>query len=110
QVGDRAFTAGVEYRIPLARVERGIRVLPIYFARVTGDVFGDVGAAWCPGPGPNPLASIASSPDPIASVGAEVIAEFRVGYNTSVPLRLGVAQPLERGRRPRFHLRVDRSF
>lgn len=98
QEGTRAFTANAEYRFPLAWVERGAGVLPVFLRRAWGDVFADAGAAWCDGRGCGRafLRDQPTRPQPLYSVGAELGTEFVVGYGLPLPLRLGLALPLRR--------------
>src|SRR5690606_12112932 len=45
RAGSRAWTASVEYRAPLALIDRPLR--PFFFDRLSGAVFADAGHAWC---------------------------------------------------------------
>ena len=110
QFGNRAVTATAEYRFPLLRVERGLGLIPVYLDRITGDLFADAGTAWCGGACPPRLSAAPRDPRPLTSLGAEAVIESRLGFHTSVPLRLGVALPLQQEGAPEFYLRVGRSF
>jgi outer membrane protein assembly factor BamA len=109
QSGNRALTGSAEYRFPVARVERGVGLLPLYLDRLTGDLFADAGTAWCAGVCPR-IGAASPDPHPLVSFGAELLAEFRLGYHTPVPLRLGVAMPLREGGGPEVYLRLGRAF
>jgi hypothetical protein len=111
QFGTRALTASAEYRFPLWLVQRGIRVLPIFLDRLSGDLFADAGTACFTGGCPR-----FDPGDPgggvLTSVGAELTTTLQVGFGAALPLRVGVAQPLDpdRPRRPQLYLRVGASF
>jgi hypothetical protein len=93
QLGDRVLSGSAEVRLPLRRVERGWRAAPAFLDRTWGALFADAGAAWCASdcllPGWVP-----ESPDPIASVGAELAASFSLGFHARYQLRGGLAVPL----------------
>ena len=110
QFGNRAVSVSGEYRFPLLRVERGLGLLPLYLDRVSGDLFADAGGAWCPGECPTRFAAASAEPDFVSSIGAEVVAELRFGFQTQLPLRFGAALPLQLDRDPELYLRVGRSF
>ena len=106
--GRHAWSASVEYRVPLALVNRGLGAWPIHFDRVFASVFGDAGNAWGPDLSPsgfeNPLRSA------LASVGAEVTAEVLTFYKVSMRFRGGVAVPLVEGDGARLYLRLGVPF
>ncbi|HVH13373.1 MAG TPA: hypothetical protein VM759_09990, partial [Longimicrobium sp.] len=117
QLGDRAVAGSLEYRFPLALVERGYRLVPAFLDRVWGTAFADGGAAWCLDDCPTVLA-----PDrqarPIFSVGAELGARLTMFYHGGVDVMGGVAVPLTELRspagnerpNPEVYLRLGRSF
>lgn len=106
QVGSRAVALSVEHRFPLLRVERGIGLLPLYLDRFTGHLFADAGTAWCPGDCTLAVGGERATPAWLASVGAEVGVESKVGFLAALPLRLGAAWPLRRGSGGEVYLRV----
>ena len=117
QYGDRAVAGSLEYRFPIALVERGHRLLPVFLDRVWGTAFADGGAAWCLDDCPRVLA-----PDrdarPVFSVGAELGVDLTLFYHGGQVLMGGVAVPLsevpvqDRMERPtpEFYVRFGRSF
>lgn len=117
QLGDRAVAGSLEYRFPLALVERGYRLVPAFLDRMWGTAFADGGAAWCLDDCPTVLA-----PDrqarPIFSVGAELGARLTMFYHGGVEVMGGVAVPLSELRTPagderpgpEVYLRLGRSF
>jgi Tol biopolymer transport system component len=112
QQGSRAFSASAEYRFPIRLVERGVGIVPVFVDRLWGDVFADVGGAWCPGQCEVGLRDPIASPRPLASLGAEVVLDLDVGYFADLPLRFGVALPLRPTgpTRQQLYLRLGRSF
>lgn len=112
QVGDRVLSGSAEYRFPIRLIERGFGLFPLAVDRLWGDIFADIGAAWCPEPCAGSFNPPPTSPDPLLSVGAEAILNLRVGYHADFPLRVGVALPLREPRayRPSAYLRVGSSF
>ena len=117
QLGDRAVGASVEYRHPIALVERGWRLLPVFLDRVWASAFADGGAAWCLDDCPFVLTPSRDA-RPLVSVGAELGGDVTFFYYADVSLAGGVAIPLSevetagtRERpRPGVYLRVGRSF
>ena len=119
QRGDRVITASAEYRFPLLLVERGVRVLPIFLERISGDLFVDAGTAWCTASCDRFLGDAPLAPAPLLSTGAEVIVDLQAGFLAHVPLRLGIAVPLRavdalqtqvRALDTKFYVGVGRSF
>lgn len=116
QEGNRALSAAAEYRFPIALVERGFRLVPLYLGRVWGDVFVDAGSAWCGGGTEDCALRIGGASDrprPLYSAGAEIVAHLKVGFLADLPLRVGTAVPLTDtggSREPVLYLRLGRSF
>jgi outer membrane protein assembly factor BamA len=119
QFGDRAFSATAEYRFPLALVERGAGLAPLFLERLWGDVFADAGGAWCPGACRRGFRGAPSTFDPLYSMGTELGVDLTIGYFAGLTLRGGVALPLSEvplagggsGRPdPTTYLRIGRSF
>ena len=106
--GRYAWAASVEYRIPLALVNRGVGAWPVHFDRVSASVFGEAGNAWGPDLSPsgfeNPIHSA------LASVGAEVTAQVLTFYKSTLRFRTGVAFPLVEGDGARAYLRLGVPF
>ncbi len=109
QRGNRVASFSAEYRFPIALIERGVGVLPLALDRLTGDIFFDVGAAWCDGICTTPASRTPATPDPLASAGAEMILTLRSGFFSDLPLRFGVAAPLTGGSAS-FYVRSVESF
>lgn len=112
QGGNRAVAGSLEYRFPIALVERGYRLLPVAVDRLWGDIFVDAGAAWCPEGCEAVAAHVPASPTPLVSAGAEVLGRLRLGYSWDLTLRAGVAVPLREtaSRTPVVYLGTGTSF
>jgi len=106
-VGTRVVSGSLEYRFPLARVERGWRTAPLFLRAVHGAVFADAGHAWGAG---LPFAW----PDFKTSVGAELSLDTVVGFGLPLTFTGGIAWARDgaTGRHldPRPYVRIGRSF
>jgi outer membrane protein assembly factor BamA len=100
QFGDRAVAGTAEYRFPLALVERGLGILPLYLDRLWGTAFADGGAAWCVEFCDPVFVGLQSEPHPLYSVGVELGADVTFGYFVRMRLRGGLAVPLSDIDRP----------
>ena len=119
QYGDRAFVGSAEYRFPVALPERGFRLVPLFLDRIWGDVWTDVGGAFCQSACPQrPNPAVPTNLTPLVSVGAELGLSFGVGYHGGLPLRVGFAVPLSMvpatggdiRPKPGFYVAAGRSF
>ncbi len=91
--GDRAVAGTLEWRFPLALIERGRSVLPLYLDRLWGTAFVDAGRTWCSAEClTRSVRSDASTT--IASVGAELGLNVSISYLRPFPVRAGVGFPL----------------
>ncbi len=106
--GRVAWSASLEYRFPLALVNRGLGAWPLHLDRVMGTLFADAGNAWGPELGvqgyQNPRRAA------LASVGGEVAAEVLVLWAAPLLLRGGVGVPLRDGHDPAVYVRLGVSF
>ncbi|HEX6040516.1 hypothetical protein [Longimicrobium sp.] len=117
QFGDRAVAGSVEYRFPIALVERGYRLVPLFLDRVWGTAFADGGAAWCLDDCPTVL-SPQREGRPVFSVGAELGGDLTIFYFGGVQVMGGVALPLSEVRAttgdyrpdPELYVRFGRAF
>lgn len=119
QFGDRAAAATAEWRFPVALVERGYKLVPVFLNQLWGTAFTDAGTAWCVQGCDPSVAAVFRKPDPLVSVGAELGANVFLGFNVGFQLRGGVAVPLRAandlsGARvrpsPRFYFTLGQSF
>ncbi len=92
--GTRAASATLEYRAPLTMPATGFAFL--YFDRTSLSVFADAATAWCAGParsaGNCPARTTPGTP--IASVGAELVADLALAYDSPLSISVGYAQPV----------------
>ncbi|MBB4639709.1 PD40 domain-containing protein [Longimicrobium terrae] len=122
QFGDRAVAGSVEYRFPLALVERGYRLIPAYVDRTWGTLFADGGAAWCVESCLFTNVQRAEA-EPLVSVGGELGASLRFFFYAPIDLVGGVGVPLRRlesttlegdvfreSMSPRFYIRFGQAF
>jgi hypothetical protein len=112
QRGNRVASGSVEYRFPIALLERGFRLLPVALDRLWGDVFVDGGTAWCAGPCRTNVPTVRDSPSPLLAAGAEVVLDLRIAFNADLPITAGIAYPFRPlpSSRPQFYIRSGRSF
>lgn len=101
QRGIRAFSGSVEYRFPIAAPGRGIGWVPLFLDRVSGDLFGDAGRAYCPAAALATAEACARADvgNPwIGSVGAELNLDTGIQRDLPFRLRVGFAQRVAKGR------------
>lgn len=116
QTGNRAIAATLEYRFPIALVDRGVGLLPVFLKAVHGDLFADAGGAWCAAAADDCTLRLGAAPTrftPLASLGAELGVDLTLGYAADLPLRVGVGVPLRSAPATtpaRIYLRLGRSF
>jgi Tol biopolymer transport system component len=81
-IGDRALVFNMDYRVPLARVERGIRTWPVFLRQLHAAVFVDAAHAW---------REQLRIEDFRTSAGAEISADVVLGHYLPLTLTGGVA-------------------
>ncbi len=95
-LGNRAAAGSVEYRAPLARVGRGIGLVPASLRTLSVLGFVDAGSAWC-------SETVASSPicdaarpaqSWVTSAGGELVFDTALQYDVLYRMRLGLAVPM----------------
>lgn len=106
--GARAWTASVEYRFPLARINRGVGDFPLYFDWMSGSLFFDAGNAW--GPSDSFLGYENPRSDGVASTGAELVVSGLPLWTASTVLRTGVAVPVAGGSGASVYVRLGIAF
>ena len=94
QFGDRAVAGTAEWRFPIALVERGVGLVPLFLDRLWGTAFVDGGTAWCVQGCDPATAALFPKPEALVSAGAELGGDLLVGFNARFSLRGGVALPL----------------
>jgi hypothetical protein len=106
--GRYAWSGGVEWRFPLALVNRGWGLFPLHLDRVHGALFADAGNAWGPEldlPGYHRPRGAT-----LVGVGAELRTELLTFYTLPMTVRVGFAQPLVEGDGGRVYVRLGPSF
>ncbi len=83
---DRALVFSAEYRMPLFSVQRGLGTYPFFLNQVSLALFADYGNAWNKGQTPGPRNFF---DDFLLGVGAELRANFVLGYHLPIMGRLG---------------------
>jgi outer membrane protein assembly factor BamA len=99
-IGHRARLATLEWRTPLADIDRHLIVPPVGINRVALNVFFDAGAAWDQG----------TAPHYHRGVGAELMTEPRIGYLFGLQARIGAAKGLDATGSTKIYLRAGRAF
>jgi hypothetical protein len=99
--GANARVSTLEWRMPLADLDRHAMVPPIGINRLSLNLFTDIGGAWDTG---NKPASY------YKGVGAELIGEIKLLYTLGLQLRLGVAQGLDDPKGTQAYLTLGRAF
>jgi len=100
-VGNRMYTASVEWRFPIKLVERGLMAPPIALHQVHGSVFVDMGEAWRDSRTPDGRHT---------GAGAELHAETFLFYDLGLHLRLGYAYGFANDGSSHVYLRLGSSF
>jgi Tol biopolymer transport system component len=91
--GDRAIGGSVEYRQPIALVERGYKLVPAFLDRLWGAAFVDGGAAWCLDDCPRFL-NPSREAKPLFSVGAELAMDLTIFFYGDFTVVGGLGVPL----------------
>ena len=81
-IGRRAAVVNVDYRVPLARVDRGLGTVPLFVRSIHGALFADAGHAWTDAP---------RWREARLSVGAELSTDVVAGFVLPVTLTAGGA-------------------
>ena len=100
-VGRRMGLLEVEWRFPIALIERGLMSPPIGLHRLHGTLFFNTGDAW------NERFDLAELK---SGLGAELTASVVLGYWLPVDLRLGYAHGLDDGGTQQIYLNLGASF
>jgi hypothetical protein len=85
QVGTRIQTNSLEFRLPIANIERNWNLIPIGAGQISGNVFIENGAAWRKG----------GQVDYLSAVGFEIKSELIIAYGFVLPVNLGYAYGLD---------------
>lgn len=99
--GRNARVVSLEWRTPLADIDRHAMVPAVGINRLSAAVFFDAGGTWNSGQGPDRWHR---------GVGVELLGEVKLLYAFGLQLRLGVAQGLDAPKDTRGYLTAGRSF
>ncbi len=113
--GRYAWTASIEYRLPLLNLNRGLGLVPFHVDRTAGSLFFDAGNAWGP---VEPQLDLDNFDNrrraAIVSVGAELSSKVVAFWTSDLTVRFGVALPVSdnssRGNGLVGYVRVGRAF
>ena len=101
--GRRAWAASVEYRVPIALINRGLGSWPLHADRLFGSLFMDAADAWG-----NDAPQTRSRP--LLSAGAEITADTAALYLFPIRLRIGAARRFTAPRGFGYYVRLGMSF
>ncbi len=112
-IGDRYWLSSLEYRFPIAQVQRGMGIYPVYLRNLSGSIFVDAGNAFTEA---RMLGDAFAGS--LVGTGVEVNTRWVLGWSAFVTARIGYGiglVPTARGRRtptdPRaFYLQLGGSF
>jgi Tol biopolymer transport system component len=113
-IGTRAWTATLEYRLPIALIGRRPALSPFFLDRIAAAAFLDMGDAECSAAAADiftTCARAAASPGPLLGAGAELVADIGFAGIFPARLRAGFAVPV-RGpdESTRFYLVLGPNF
>jgi len=80
--GRRVLVLNVDYRVPIARLERGVGTWPLFVHTIHGAIFADVAGVWT---------HAWSARDLKTSIGAELAANLVLGYRLPLTVVMGAA-------------------
>jgi len=93
--GDRfgryAWSASAEYRVPIVLAHEGLGLLPLYFDRIAGSLFVDVGNAWGPELESESRQFRNPRQEPLVSAGGELLITTLPFFTTPLTVRTGLA-------------------
>jgi hypothetical protein len=99
--GQNARTANIEWRTPLADIDRHAMTPPVGINRLSAALFLDAGSTWDNG---NPRSRY------YRGVGIELLSELKVYYRIPLPLRLGIARGMDDPGGTRVYLQLGMSY
>ncbi|MDP2761974.1 MAG: hypothetical protein Q8O64_16535 [Sideroxyarcus sp.] len=99
--GRNTRTMGIEWRTPIADIDRHAMIPPVGINRLSASVFLDAGRAWDSGSEPSHY---------YRGVGVELIGEIKLYYFIPLPLRLGIARGLDDPGNTRMYLQLGQLF
>ena len=100
--GSQMELGSIEYRFPVARIERGYTTPPIGIRQIHGAVFADYGGTW--------EITQNKADKYLAGAGIEAHVELMLLYNINLDLRLGYAHGYHAGGEDRFYFDLGAAF
>ena len=98
-LGVRAVGGTIAYRAPLVMAGRGLSILPVFFDRMSLELFGEGARAWCPNASADRqvcTSQARTEQRTIASVGGEInLTTALFAWEDPYRLRFGVAAPVK---------------
>jgi outer membrane protein assembly factor BamA len=110
--GTRGWSASLEYRFPLALIERGAGLTPIFLDKLSGSLFFDAGNTYCSALERESFRGCSLEEAPtLMAAGAELALDATFLFAIPTRLRGGVAFPLrDRSGRPQLYLQLGLPF
>jgi hypothetical protein len=99
--GQNARTASIEWRTPIADIDRHAMTPPLGINRVSASFFLDAGRAWDNG---------SQRPKYYRGFGVELHSEIKFIYLATLPLRFGIARGIDHPGETMIYLQVGQSF
>jgi hypothetical protein len=99
--GANARRVTLEWRTPIADIDRHAMVPPVGVNRVSGVVFYEAGGVWDRGGGPEKW---------YRGAGVEAVSEVRLGFIIPLQVRIGVARGLDEPGQTRGYIHAGRNF
>jgi hypothetical protein len=99
--GQNARTASIEWRTPLADIDRHAMSPPVGINRLSAALFLDAGSTWNNG---------AERSRYYRGTGIELLSELKVFYHIPIPLRLGVARGMDDPGGTRVYFKLGQVF
>ena len=99
--GQNTRNASIEWRTPLADIDRHAMTPPVGINRLSASVFVDAGSVWDNGGSPSKL---------YRGAGVELHSEIKLAYQISLPLRLGIAHGFDLNSGDRLYLQLGQLF
>jgi hypothetical protein len=100
QRGRRMRLGTLEWRLPLADIDRHLMLPPAGINRLSATLFIEAGSAW----------SGEAAPKDLRSRGVELLGEIKLGYRLPLDTRLGYVEALDQPRDKRLYLTLGRAF
>jgi hypothetical protein len=99
--GRNARNASIEWRTPIADIDRHAMSPPIGINRLSTSVFMDAGSVWDNGSARSKY---------YRGAGIELLSELKVLYHIPIPLRLGIARGMDDPGRTRVYFQLGMSY